>query len=55
MTSDAAQHMNEKEYFSKVDSSQLYHCIQMADEQSLQLLSFDSSSRTFAEKRFVQG
>ena len=52
---DAAQHMAGKKYFSKLDCSQAYHCIPMADEQSKQLLSFNFGSRTFAFLRLAQG
>ena len=34
---DAAQHMAGKKYFCKLDCSQAYHCLQMADEQCIQL------------------
>ena len=53
--SDAAQHMAGKKYFCKLDCSQAYHCIPMADEQSIQLLSFNFGSRTFAFLRLAQG
>ena len=52
---DAAQHMAGKKYFCKLDCSQAYHCLQMADEQSIQLLSFNFGARTFAYKRLAQG
>ena len=52
---DAAQHMAGKKYFCKLDCSQAYHCIPMADEQSVQLLSFNFGSRTFAFLRLAQG
>ena len=52
---DAAQHMAGKKYFCKLDCSQAYHCIPMADEQSIQLLSFNFGSRTFAFLRLAQG
>ena len=54
MISDAAQHMAGKEYFCKLDCSQVYHCIQMADEQSVQLLSLNFGSTTFAYERSTQ-
>ena len=38
---DAAQHMAGKRYFCKLDCSQAYHCLQMADKQSVQLLAFN--------------
>ena len=44
-----------KKYFRKLDCSQAYHCIPMADEQSVQLLSFNFGSRTFAFLRLAQG
>ena len=53
--SDAAQHMAGKKFFCKLDCSQAYHCIPMADEQSIQLLSFNFGSRTFAFLRLAQG
>ena len=52
---DAAQHMAGKRYFCKLDCSQAYHCLQMADEQSVQLLPFNFGSRTFAYLRLAQG
>ena len=52
---DAAQHMAGKRYFSTLDCSQAYFCLQLADEQSIQLLSFNFGSRTFAFKRLAQG
>ena len=52
---DAAQHMAGKKYFCKLDCSQAYHCIPIADEQSIQLLSFNFGSRTFAFLRLAQG
>ena len=44
-----------KKYFCKLDCSQAYHCLQMADEQSIQLLAFNFGSRTFAYLRLAQG
>ena len=52
---DETQHMGEKRYFCKLDCSQAYHCLQMADEQSVQLLAFNFGSRTFAYLRLAQG
>ena len=52
---DAAQHMAGKRYFCRLDCSQAYHCLQMADEQSIQLLAFNFESRTFAFLRLAQG
>ena len=48
-------HMAGKKYFCKLDCSQAYHCLQMADEQSIQLLAFNFGSRTFAYLRLAQG
>ena len=53
--SDAAQHMAGKKLFSKLDCSQAYHCRQMADYQSIQMLAFNCASRTFAYRRLAQG
>ena len=44
-----------KKYFCKLDCSEAYHCIPMADEQSVQLLSFNFGSRSFAFLRLAQG
>ena len=52
---DAAQQMAGKRYFCKLECSQAYHCLQMADEQSVQLLAFNFGSRTFAFLRLAQG
>ena len=51
----SAQHMAGKKYFCKLDCSQTYHCLEMADEQSVQLLAFNFGSRTFAYLRLAQG
>ena len=39
--SDAAQHPAGKSLFCKLDCYQAYHCLQMADQQSVELLSFN--------------
>ena len=52
---DAAQHMAGKNLFRKLDCSQAYHCLQMADHQSIELLAFNFASRTFAYRRLAQG
>ena len=52
---DAAQHMVGKNLFCKLDCSQAYHCLQMADKQSIKLLTFNLASRTFAYQRLAQG
>ena len=52
---DAAQHMAGKNLFCKLDCSQAYHCLQMADQQSIELLAFNFASRKFAHPRLAQG
>ena len=44
-----------KKLFCKFDCSQAYHCLQMADYQSVQMLAFNFASRTFAYRRLAQG
>ena len=53
--SNAAQHLARKSLFCKLDCSQAYHCLQMADQQSVEMLAFNFASRTFACKRLAQG
>ena len=53
--SDAAQNMAGKKLFCKLDCSQVYHCLQMAVYQSIQMLAFNFASRTFAYRRLAQG
>ena len=45
--SDAAQHLEGKSLFCKLDCSQSYHCLQMADQRSVEMLAFNFASRTF--------
>ena len=52
---NAAQHMAGKNLFCKLDWYQAYHCLQMADQQSIELLAFNFASRTFAYRRLAQG
>ena len=52
---DAAQHMAGKNLFCKLDCSQAYHCLQMADQKSIELLAFNFANRTFAYRRLAQG
>ena len=52
---DEAQHMAGKNLFCKLDCFQAYHCLKMADQQSIELLAFNFASRTFAYRRLVQG
>ena len=53
--SDAAQHLAGKQLFCKLDCSQAYHCLQMADRRSVELLAFNFASKTFAYRRLAQG
>ena len=53
--SDAAQHVAEKSLFCNLDCSQAYHCLQMADQRSVEMLALNFASRTFAYKRLAQG
>ena len=53
--SDAAQHLAGEHLFCRLDCSQAYHCLQTADQRSLEMLAFNFASRTLAYKRFAQG
>ena len=53
--SDAAQHLAGKSLFCKLDCSQAYHCLQMADQRSVEMLAVNFASRTFAYRRLAQG
>ena len=53
--SDAAQHLAGKSLFCKLDCSQAYHCLQMADQRSVEMLAFNFASWNFAYKRLAQG
>ena len=53
--SDAAQRLAGKSLFCKLDCSQAYHCLQMADERSVEMLAFSFASRALAYKRLAQG
>ena len=52
---DAAQHMAGNNLFCKLDCSQAYQCLQVADQQSIELLAFNFASRTFSYRRLAQG
>ena len=52
---DEAQHMAGKNLFCKLDCSQAYNCLQMADQQSIALLAFNFANITFAYRRLAQG
>ena len=53
--SDAAQNLAGKSLFCKLDSSQAYHCLQMADQRCVEMLAFNFASGTFAYRRLSQG
>ena len=53
--SDAAQHLARRSLFCKLDCSQAYHWLQMADQRSVEMLAFNFASRNFAYKRLAQG
>ena len=53
--SDAAQHLAGKSLFFKLDCSQAYHCLQTADQGSVEMLAFNFAGRNFAYKRLAQG
>ena len=52
---DAAQHMAGKRLFCNLDCSRAYHCLQMADQRSTEMLAFNFASRNFAYRRLAQG
>ena len=51
---DAVHHFAGKTLFTKLDCPQVYHCVQMVDPLSVQLLSFNFASRTYAYTRLAQ-
>ena len=51
----AAQHLAGKSLFCKLDCSQACHCLQMANQRSVEMLAFNFASRIFAYKRLAQG
>ena len=53
--SDAAQQLAGKSLFCKLDCSQAYHCLQLADKRSVEMLAFNFISWTFAYERLAQG
>ena len=53
--SDPAQRLAGKSLLCKLDCSQAYHCLQMADQQSVEMLAFNFASRTFVYRRLAQG
>ena len=53
--SDAARLLAGKSLLCKLDCSQAYHCLQMADQRSVEKFAFNFAGRNFAYKRFAQG
>ena len=53
--SDEAQHLAGKSLFCKLDCSQTYHCLHIADQWSVEMLAFNFASKTFVYKRLAQG
>ena len=53
--SDAAHHLAKKSLFCKLDCSLAYHCLEIADQRSVEMLAFNFASLTFANKRLAQG
>ena len=45
--SDAAQHLAGKSLFCKLDCSQAYHCLQMAEQRSVEMLAFNFRQQNF--------
>ena len=52
---DAAQQLAGKKMICKLACSQAYHCLQMSDQQSIELLAFNFASKIFAYRRLAQG
>ena len=52
---DAVEHQAGKSLFCKLDCSQAYHCLQMADQRSVEMLAFNFASTAFVYKRLAQG
>ena len=52
---DAAHYMAGKQLFCKLDCSQAYHWLQMADQSSIEMLAFNFASRSFAYRQLAQG
>ena len=50
---DAAQHMAGKKLLCKLDCSQAYHCLQMADQRSIKMFAFNFVTRIFAYRRLA--
>ena len=53
--SNAAKHLTGKSSFCKLNYPQAYHCLQMVEQRSVEMLAFTFASRTSAYKRLAQG
>ena len=53
--SDAAQHLAMKFLFCHLVCSQAYHCLQMVDQRSVEMLAFNLTSINFAQKGLLLG
>ena len=51
----ATLHVTGKRAFPKIDCSKAYHCVQLADDQSLPILATYFASRTIAYISLPQG
>ena len=51
---DAVNQFAGKQFFTKLDCSQSYHCVQIADPLSVQLLAFNFASRIYAYQVLAQ-
>ena len=54
-SSAAAKHSAKKSIFYKLDCFQAQHCLQTADQRSVEMLAFNLANRTFVYKRLAQG
>ena len=52
--SDAVQHLAGKSLSCTIDCSHVYHCLQRAEQRSIQMLAFNFASKAFAYKRLAQ-
>ena len=55
LLSDAAEHLVGSSLFCKLDCFQTYHCLQMVDQRSVEMVENNFASRTFAYKRLAEG
>ena len=55
ITTGAGAHLAGKSIFAKLDCSQTYHALKMADTLSVQMLAFNFASPTVAFQRLAQG